>query len=164
MTEAASEPDEFRTTLTALAQMLVPGGRGIVGLERRSGGASQETWTFAVEAAGAPVRLVLRRSPRGRPPSPTALPLETEALMMRLAGEAGVPSPPVVHVLTPEDGLGRGFVMGHVDGETLGRRIVRDVAFAQARVGLARRCGEVLALIHGIKPGAAPGVTFKPVR
>jgi hypothetical protein len=38
--------------------------------------------------------------------------------------------------------------MRRLDGETLGKRIVRDEAFAAVRPGLARRCGEVLAAIH----------------
>jgi len=39
---------------------------------------------------------------------------------MSAAGARGVPVPPVLYVLAPEDGLGRGFVAGFVEGETLG--------------------------------------------
>ena len=52
----------------------------------------------------------------------------------------------MTHVCAPEDGLGEAYVMHRLEGETLGRRIVRDEAFTDVRSGLARRCGEVLAM------------------
>jgi aminoglycoside phosphotransferase (APT) family kinase protein len=61
-----------------------------------------------------------------------------------------VPTPRVVYILAPEDGLGAGFFMQHVDGEALGGRIVRDETFAAVRPALARRCGEILARIHAL--------------
>jgi len=116
----------------------------VSGLRRLSGGASQETWAF--EAGGKP--LILRRSPGGFSMSGDAIGLEKEAALIRAASVQGAPVPPVVHVCTPADGLGEAYVMGRVEGETLGRRIVRDEAFAAVRPTLARRCGEVLAAIH----------------
>ena len=52
--------------------------------------------------------------------------------------------------------LGEAYIMSCVEGETLGRRIVRDGGLATARAGLARRCGEVMAAIHSIPVGALP--------
>ena len=69
---------------------------------------------------------------------------------MQLAYEAGVPSPRVMHVLTPEDDLGTGFIMQRVEGETIARKILRDEQFAKARPHLARQLGGVLAGIHGL--------------
>ncbi len=66
--------------------------------------------------------------------------------------------PAVRHVLTPEDGLGHGFIMAFVDGETLGGRIVRDERFADARPKLARQCGEILARLHSIPRAVAPNL------
>ncbi len=80
----------------------------------------------------------------------SAVGLEGEAELIRLAGEAGVPEPPVRYVLRPEDGVGRGFIVGFVEGETLGRKIVRDERFAEARKTLAFRCGQVMAMIHAL--------------
>ena len=37
--------------------------------------------------------------------------LDAEATLMQLAHDAGLPSPRVMHVLTPEDELGTGFIM-----------------------------------------------------
>jgi aminoglycoside phosphotransferase (APT) family kinase protein len=116
----------------------------VSGLRRLSGGASQETWAF--EAGGKP--LILRRSPNGVSMSGNAIGLAKEAALIAAAGKQDAPVPPVIHVCTPEDGLGEAYVMGRVEGETLGRRIVRDEAFAAVRPALARRCGEVLAAIH----------------
>jgi aminoglycoside phosphotransferase (APT) family kinase protein len=42
--------------------------------------------------------------------------------------------------------------MRRVAGETLGKRIVRDAAFAPARAVLARQCGAALARIHATPP------------
>ncbi len=56
--------------------------------------------------------------------------MEAEAELLRAAADEGVPVPAVRHVLTPDDGLGHGFIMDFVDGETLGGRIVRDPRFA----------------------------------
>ena len=48
--------------------------------------------------------------------------------------------------------------MERVEGEALGRRIVRDQAFDAVRPGLARRCGEVLAVIHGTPLSGLPPI------
>ena len=69
---------------------------------------------------------------------------------MRAARTAGVPEPDVHWVLTPEDGLGEGFIMEWLEGETLGARIVRDPALDVIRPRLAEQCGEILARIHAI--------------
>jgi aminoglycoside phosphotransferase (APT) family kinase protein len=67
---------------------------------------------------------------------------------MRLAYEAGVPSPQVLHVLQPQDELGTGFIMRRVEGETIARKICAT-QFAEARPMLARQLG-VAAGIHGL--------------
>ena len=113
-------------------------------LRRLSGGASQETWAFKAGDRD----LILRRKPEGLTMSGNAIGLAKEAALIQAAEGQGAPVPPVVHVCAPEDGLGEAYVMGAVEGETLGRRIVRDDAFAAVRPALARQCGEVLAKIH----------------
>lgn len=57
-----------------------------------------------------------------------------------------------MHVCTAGDGIGEAYVMARVEGETLGRRIVRDAAFAAVRPRLAGQCGGVLAAIHATPP------------
>jgi aminoglycoside phosphotransferase (APT) family kinase protein len=135
------------------------GGEGASGIARLSAGATQEIWRFNMIAAGTEVPLILRRAPGGGLRlSETAVGLETEARLIETAAGAGVPVPPVHCVLEPEDGLGHGFVMGFVDGETLGGRIARGEAFAETRKFLARQCGEILARIHTLNPADFPNL------
>ncbi len=44
--------------------------------------------------------------------------------------------PEVAYLLDADDGLGDGFVMLRVEGETIPRRILRDDEYAQARGAL----------------------------
>lgn len=127
--------------------------RELVSCERLSGGASQETYRIVVATADGKQRLAMRRTPGGLPATEGVshrAGIRTEALLMQCAREAGVPEPQVLHVLTPSDGLGEGFLMEWVDGETLGARIVRSDALHEVRPRLARQCGETLARIHAI--------------
>jgi len=127
------------------------GATGIIGAIRLSGGASQETWSFDIVRPDGNIGAILRRAPQGYGAAPArAAGLNAEAVLMRLAHSAGVPSPKVLHVLQPQDELGTGFIMERVDGETIPRKILRDDRFAQARPKLARQLGKVLAGIHAL--------------
>jgi aminoglycoside phosphotransferase (APT) family kinase protein len=132
------------------------GSRGIVGLKRMTAGATQEVWRFELDQDGAPTSVILRRAPGGDRISETAIGLETEAQLLEAAGAVGVPVPAVRYVLEPEDGLGHGFLMSFVEGETLGGRIVKSEDLAPARVFLARQCGEILARLHTMDPADFP--------
>lgn len=145
------------TVASALARLSDALAGPINHLERLSGGASKETWRL--EAGGRP--LILRRSPGGGGDAIVhALPLATEASLIRTAGAHGVPVPQVVRVCRPEDGLGEAYVMTCLEGETLGKRIARDEAFRAVRQSLAWRCGQVLAALHAIPIGEATGLTL----
>ncbi|NEW86045.1 phosphotransferase family protein [Rhodopseudomonas sp. WA056] len=135
------------------------GATGIRDLAQLSGGASQETWSFVIERPDGDIAAILRRSPPGYGSvSGRAAGLDVEAELMRLAYEAGVPSPQVLHVLTEADALGAGFVMRRVEGETIPRKILRDAQFAEARPKLARQIGTILAGLHGIDSAALPSL------
>src|SRR6478736_562339 len=82
--------------------------------------------------------------------------LAAEAQLMQLAYEAGVPSPRVMHVLTPDENLGTGFIMQRVEGETIARKILRDDEYAAARPFLARQIGGVLAGLHKLPQDKLP--------
>jgi len=134
-----------------------PGAIGVAGAVRLSGGASQETWSFDIVHPGGEIGAILRRAPQGYGAAPVrAAGLNAEAVLMRLAHSAGVPSPRVLHVLQPQDELGCGFIMERVEGETIPRKILRDEEFAQARPKLARQLGKVLAGIHGLELARLP--------
>jgi aminoglycoside phosphotransferase (APT) family kinase protein len=95
--------------------------------------------------------LILRRRPDGfaKRDEERTVALATEAALIQATRERGVPAPSIVRVCPAADGVGEAYIMEKVQGETLGRRIVRDTIFADVRQGLARRCGQVLANIHG---------------
>ena len=132
-----------------------PGTTGFENLSRLSGGASQETWSFDVMHPSGRIGVILRRAPMGSGAAPgREAGLEAEAALMQQAFEAGIPSPRVRYVLQPQDGLGSGFVMERVAGETIPRKILRDAQFADARVVLIRQLGKAIAGIHALdQPG-----------
>ena len=134
-----------------------PGATGVTGATKLSGGASQETWSFDIVHAGGNVGAILRRAPTGYGAAPTrAAGLDAEAQLMQLAFEAGLPSPRVLHVLRPADGLGTGFLMQRIAGETIARKILRDAQFAEARPKLARQLGRIAAGIHALPRAKLP--------
>jgi aminoglycoside phosphotransferase (APT) family kinase protein len=134
-----------------------PDAEAIEALRLLSGGASQESWSFDLVLAGGARRgFILRRSPTGPRPGATGPTKEAEARLQVLARAAGVPVPEIVRVLAPDDGVGTGYVMQRVDGESLAPRILRDDVYAGARTRLARQCGEAAARIHGLAPSALP--------
>jgi len=154
----ASTPDARRPAAQALLAALnhrvgciEPEGTGVVDVERLSGGASQETWAFAVRLRdGRTVQRILRRMPEGdRPGDATAGP-EKEARVIALARAAGVPAPDVRYVLTPSDGVGRGYVMDRIEGETRPAKVLRDARYAPARLAFAHQAGDALARIHAV--------------
>src|ERR1700675_5220674 len=133
------------------------GATGVTGAAKLSGGASQETWSFDIVHASGNIGAILRRAPPGYGASPArAAGLDAEASLMQLAHDAGLPSPRVLHVLTPEDELGTGFIMARIEGETIARKILRDEQFAKARPILARQLGRVVAGIHGLPASKLP--------
>jgi aminoglycoside phosphotransferase (APT) family kinase protein len=143
---------DFETRLAAALRRKIPGCETLVSAERLSGGASQETYRLVIRGRDSERKLAMRRAPGGvesvRAPGHPGL--ATEALLMRVARAAGVPEPEVYAVFEPGDGLGDGFVMQWLDGETLGARIVRSDALAGVRPKLTFECGQILARIHAI--------------
>lgn len=127
--------------------------REVRDLRRLSGGASKELWRFDLALDnGEAMPLVLRRQPPGRVLSEFGLgSVAREAAIVQLAEGAGVPVPAVVFVLPPDSPAGDGYAMAHVAGETVGTRVLRLPELAEARAGLARRCGEVLARLHAAR-------------
>ena len=134
----------------------------VEGVRRLSGGASRETWSFdAVTDDGARHRLVLRRDPGaavGRSER------SVEFALLDAAHDGGVATPRVWFLLEAEDGLGSGFVMERVEGETIARRILRDDTYAAARPKLARQCGEQAARIHALDPARLPVLPVQGAR
>ena len=131
-------------------------GPGIVvdGLQRVSGGASRETWLFEAREPGGERRgLVLRRDPGSHG---GATDRATEYALLVATSAAGVAVPRPVVLLEEADGLGHGFVMERIDGETIPRRILRDAEYEAARPLLAGQCGTIAAAIHATDVATLP--------
>ena len=128
----------------------------VTSLTQLSGGASREAWDITIKTSAEERHLILLRSSAER-----VLALEknidVEAAAMMKARKAGVPAP---ELHDHGDGpLGQAYLlMERLDGETIPRRLLRDDAYAQARPGLARRFGEVLARLHQVDPATIPGL------
>jgi aminoglycoside phosphotransferase (APT) family kinase protein len=129
----------------------------VASLRQLSGGASREAWDIEAHAAGRPAsHLILLRNAADRTAT-LEKDIEVEATAMMAARTAGVPAP---QLHDHGDGaLGQAYLlMERLDGETIPRRLLRDDAYANARPGLARRFGEVLARIHQVDPAGIPGL------
>ncbi len=80
----------------------------------------------------------------------------TEFELLRAAAAGGVAVPETRFLLDQEDGLGAGFVMTRIDGETIPRKLLRDPEYAPARAVIVRQCGEAAAAIHAIPVRSLP--------
>ncbi|MEZ0579413.1 phosphotransferase family protein [Nocardioides sp. MH1] len=142
--------------LVAALEVGAPGRvTGVVDARRLPAGASRETWLLD---RGDDDALVLRLDTPGSVDSGALL---READCMRAAGAAGVPSPEVLAAGVGPGPLAGGFVlMGHVAGESVPQRILRDDAYAGLRDRFAGDCGAILARLHRIDPAplAAAGL------
>lgn len=147
--------DSFEARLERVLRREIDACERLAGIERLSGGASQETYRLRIETPAGLRELALRRSPGGKEEEAKAVErsapgLRIEAKLMQVARENGIPGPQVFYVLAPADQLGAGFVMEWLDGIALGARIVRSSDLAETRPKLARQCGEILGRLHTI--------------
>jgi aminoglycoside phosphotransferase (APT) family kinase protein len=115
-----------------------------------AGGASKEAWS--VDADGE--RLLVRRAAAGVIHRHT-LSLEHEYAVLQAAYEAGVKVPKPFGYIAD---LARreAFVMERLEGETIGRRIVRREELAGARAALPVEMAEQIAMIHAIPASRLP--------
>ncbi len=151
----------------ALATLALRAGLGAFergSLQRLTAGASQQSWLFSTVADSLRRDFVLRRMPETSPLLDGAIGPEREAAAITAAGGAGVPVPMIRYVLSPGDGLGRGFISDRVEGETIPRKILRDAAFAALRPRLAAECGTMLARLHGTDIAGLSDLPYVPPR
>ncbi|WP_119420340.1 phosphotransferase family protein [Desertibaculum subflavum] len=131
-------------------------------LIRLTGGATKATWSIEAGPGGERRAFVAqfsvpRRVDAGNPMAelPRVLGADDAACMIAAAA-AGVPAPPVRAVFDEADGLGAGYLMDRVEGETIARRVLREAVYAPARGAFAAQCGTILARLHTIPPAALP--------
>jgi aminoglycoside phosphotransferase (APT) family kinase protein len=154
------------SALTENEQVGVAADAHIVDLQRLSGGANMETWSFDLVRAGAIEPLILRRVPGAAAAVENVegdlnhalreLSLVDEAALITAAGQYAVPVPAVHTVLHTDQGLGQGYIMSRESGEALPFRLLADERYAAARERLAFQCGQTLAQIHRIPLDALP--------
>lgn len=144
--------EKFEEGVAAVMAREFAGFEALLECSRLTAGASLETYRLKVRIAGNDCYYALRRSPSaGTEAGDVAgIGLDAEARLLQLMGQAGIPEPEIYYVLREEDGLGGGFFMQWLQGETLGSRIVRSEQLAAVRPQLARQCGEILARIHNV--------------
>jgi aminoglycoside phosphotransferase (APT) family kinase protein len=135
LVETAAWADELEARL----------GRRVASMHLVPGGASKEAWAVETDRD----RLMVRRALGGVIHEDT-LSLENEFDVLEAAVEAGVKVPKPVAYLG-ELGGREAFAMEFVEGETIGRRIVRDPP-----PGLEIQLAEELAKIHSIPPQRLP--------
>ena len=163
---ATVDLDQLRVDLEQAARQAGIADARVSELARLGGGASKQLWAFDLGDRGVPARkLVLRRDPPGASRSAQALgSVAAEARLIQLAGAAGVPVPEIAFVIPEGSPLGDGYAMERIDGETLGPRVVRLPELAEARSGMARRCGEILARLHRVALPDMPELQVRDAR
>jgi aminoglycoside phosphotransferase (APT) family kinase protein len=125
------------------------------------GGASKEAWAVDVRTAEGELPLLVRRAAGGVIHTDT-LSLEHEFRVIEAAYEAGVRVPRPYGYLA-ELGGREAFVVERVEGETIGRRIVREPELAGAREALPLQLADELARVHALAPEAVPFLRARDV-
>ena len=143
---------DISTGLGHLLTRIEPTGYELIDCSQVTAGASQQTFKITVRSEnGELIRYALRREqPEQINRNAGQLTAALEARLLKLARSNGVLVPEVLAELEPSDGLGQGYMMAWLEGETLGQRIVKRPEFEAVRQNLAFECGRELAKIHAI--------------
>ncbi len=113
--------------------------------------------------------LILRRDPptlgaprpRAEVDRSASIARGTEFRVLRAAFQAGVRAPEVLFELSPDDGLGEGFVMRRIGGTAIARKLLRDPPYAAARKRIAGQLGEILARLHAVPLANLPTLVHR---
>lgn len=132
----------------------------VVAMAPLAGGACQDMHRVELSTDAGPLRLVLRSD--ARLPLPASLGRREEFAVVQAARSAGVKTP-AVHHLT--EGLVRpgawAYFMDWVDGEAIGRRVVKAPELASARQRLPEQLAQALACVHTLTPHTAPSLPLQ---
>jgi aminoglycoside phosphotransferase (APT) family kinase protein len=144
----STNAESLHAALQTVICAQLPGVSALHSLRQLSAGASMETWSFDAIGAEQTIPLILRRRPPGNMQPADFESLATEAAVIRAAVAAEVAAPVVRYVLCTADGLGAGFIMERLAGETIARKILRDPAYVAIHGQLLRQIGATAAKIH----------------
>ena len=141
-------PSLLGQVLSPVLGALRPGDVTIENLRALTGGASRGTWAFDAVTGGRRRSLILRTGP----PDDIHAGMELEARAQAAAAAAGAPVPNVLVANDSPAALGNPFlVCNEIKGETIVRRIQRQLDAADGQAGrarLLRQCAQALAAIH----------------
>ena len=113
-----------------------------------SGGAASATYAVDATRDGTHWPLILQTRATGS--GIGSLKRSVQAAIQTIARAKGLPVAEVVTVLEPGDGLGEGFVMERIEGESLAPRYLRQPDYAVARAAMTGQCAAALAHLHAI--------------
>jgi aminoglycoside phosphotransferase (APT) family kinase protein len=155
---------DFVTRLEDFLAEKAQGTVRILAARQLAGGASRDTWRVDADVASGPEAgkhsYVLRRD-QGGTITDDALSREQEFRLLEIVYRAGVAVARPRWLCIDPAVLGAPFLVGDwLDGEAVGRRVVRDPSLAEARAKLPRQMGEQLAKIHAV--GTVPHLDFLP--
>ena len=139
--------EELKKNLEQLLEVNNYKGK-VTKLQYLTGGASNETWKFSLSSNSKKTDLILRRS--FGDPSPLAVLKSEEASIQKLAFQQGAPVPEIVAVADSGSLLGDAYIMKCIKGETIARKILRDIEYKEARKNLAYECGAAIAKVHQV--------------
>jgi aminoglycoside phosphotransferase (APT) family kinase protein len=151
--------EDFPARLEAFLTEKLAGPVRITGSRQLAGGASRDTWSLDAETPQGRLPLVVRRDLGGQILE-EALGRDGEFAVLSRAFDAGVHVPRPRWLCMDEGVIGSPFfVMDRLEGESVGRRVVREPTLAAARQALPGQMGEQLARIHALDYG---GLSFLP--
>ena len=139
------------------------GATEVTNLNRLSGGANRETWSFEANTQEKQRSLIMQIDRSGMDRLHGTC--ERESRILRIAKLNGVPVPTVVASGFSE-GLGsRSFsITEKMQGETIARKILRDSQWEHARGNLIQDMAKALAAIHKIERSHFEGIELSDIR
>jgi aminoglycoside phosphotransferase (APT) family kinase protein len=139
---------ELSPRLTKVLETALGVSTTIENLRALTGGASRTTWAFDAVTGEQRRSLILRTSP----PDDVHAGMELEARSQAAAAAAGAPVPRVLVAADSPAAIGNPFLIcDEINGETIVRRIQRQLDDADGHAGRARllgQCAQALAAIH----------------
>jgi aminoglycoside phosphotransferase (APT) family kinase protein len=142
--------DGLAVTADKIQQALQRSGAGDVRVKNvraLSGGAASETYYLDSEKAGTSWPLILQRSAT-EATMDGSMPKHVQARLQQKAKAAGLPVADVIALLDPADGIGSGYVMTFIPGETLAAKYLKLPEFSAAREKLGTQAAQALAKLH----------------
>ncbi|MBI4255463.1 MAG: phosphotransferase family protein [Candidatus Rokubacteria bacterium] len=157
MSDRRAEPpaDRVRDDLAAFIEHEAGSAVSITAFTALPGGTIRHAWALDVEIATGALagrhRLIYLLD-RGGKPLGSRLRREDEFRLLAAMHGAGVRVP------RPYWRLGQGLILERVEGEVVGRRLLRERAYEGVRPRLLEQFGAELARIHAVPPDAVPGL------